>query len=190
MELPNTGTIFRFSLLSAATVLSTVVFLQTREPEVNPLKARLSLAYYLDSAELKGTGPDGETLYEVRTGRASHVVADDSIAMDEDEMVYSPNGPQAWNLTANTGRIPADASVIELNGNVKIQSGSGNSAATTISTEQLELNPATRQARTQDAVVVDYDGQLVNATGLEADLKRNRLKLLSNVHGDFTPDFN
>jgi LPS export ABC transporter protein LptC len=190
MELPTSGTVLRFVLLGAGAVISTVLFLQTREPEINPLKARLSLAYYLDTAKLTGTGSDGETLYEVRTDRASHVVADDSIAMDEVAMVYTPDGPQAWNLTANTGRIPADASVIELSGNVKVQSGSGNRAATTITTEQLSLNPATREARTNDEVIVDYDGRLVNATGLEADLKRNRLKLLSNVHGNFAPDLN
>jgi LPS export ABC transporter protein LptC len=187
MELPNSGAILRFSLLSAATIASTVLFLQTRPPEVDPVKARLSLAYYLDQAELTGSGPDGSTLYRVRTNRASHVVDDDSIAMQDVEMIYTPDSPQGWTLRAARGRIPASADVIELAGNVMVQSGEQNEAVTTITTVQLDVSPASRQARTEEPVVVDYDGQIVNAVGMEADLKRNRIKLLSKVNGEFSP---
>jgi LPS export ABC transporter protein LptC len=187
MELPSTGTWLRFGLLVAAAVASTALFLNTRPPSVDPVKARLTLAYYLDQAELTGTGPDGETLYRVRTARASHVVDDDSIAMTDVEMIYTPDSPEGWNLNATRGRIPADANVIELTGKVVVTPGEKNTAATTITTDRLDVDPATRQARTSQPVVVDYEGQIVNAVGMEADLKRNRVKLLSDVNGEFAP---
>jgi LPS export ABC transporter protein LptC len=187
MELPSTGTWLRFVLLAAAAIASTVLFLQTRPPKVDPIKARLSLAYYLDQAELTGTGPDGDTLYRVRTARASHTVEDNSIAMTDVEMIYTPDSPEGWNLNATRGRIPADANIIELTGTVVVTPGENNSAGTTITTNRLDVDPATRQARTSQPVVVDYEGQTLNAVGMEADLKRNRVKLLSDVNGEFAP---
>ena len=187
MELPSTGTWLRLVLLAAGAIASTVLLLRTQPPAVDPVRARLSLAYYLDEAELTGTGPDGETIYRVRTARASHVVEDDSIAMTDVEMIYTPESPAGWNLNATQGRIPADANIIELRGTVVVTPGTNNTAATTITTDQLDVDPATRQARTKQPVVLDYEGQIVNAVGMEADLKRNRVKLLSDVNGEFTP---
>jgi len=187
MERPNSGTLLKFTLLTGAAVVSTVAFIRTWTPDEAPARPQLSLAYYLDSAELTGTNENGDRLYQVWTDRAAQVTSDDSIAMRTVRMVYTPNGPQAWNLAADAGRIPADASVIELDGNVIVKSGESNSAATTIKTSQLYVDPATQEARTPEPVVVDFNGNVVNAIGLYADFTNNRLKLLSDVNGNFTP---
>ena len=187
MQGPNPRTIGTFVLLIAAALISSVVFNRSQQPVNETLSDQLSLAYYLDSAELSGTDSNGEMLYQVWTDHASQVTEDDSITMRKVRMIYTPNGPQAWNLVANSGRIPADASVIELNGNVVVKSGQTNIAATTIRSQHLVLNPATRKAQTQESVVVNYNGQNINATGLKADLKNNRLQLLADIHGSFAP---
>jgi lipopolysaccharide export system protein LptC len=49
------------------------------------------------------------------------------------------------------------------------------------------LDPATRKAQTHESVVVKYNGQKINATGLKADLKNNRLQLLADINGSFAP---
>ncbi len=187
MQIPDSGAALRFALLFGAAIISTIVFIRTRQPDTAPTRPQLSLAYYLDSAELVGTDANGERLYRVWTDRAAQVSTDDSISMKTVRMVYTPNGPQSWNLAADSGRIPADASIIELNGNVIVKSGASNAAATTIKTNQLDVDPATQEARTPEPVIVDYNGHIVNAIGLYADFKNNRLKLLSDVTGNFTP---
>jgi LPS export ABC transporter protein LptC len=185
MQLPDPGTVGRFALLIGAAVISTVLFIRSQPDEARETRPGLSLAYYLDSAELTGTDASGNPLYRVWTDRAAQVPADDSISMQSVRMVYTPEGPQAWNLEAERGRIPADASVIELSGNVVVATATD--AATRIRTQRLDVDPATQEARTPAAVVVDYDGNVVNATGLYADFRNNRLKLLSDVSGSFTP---
>ena len=187
MQSLDSGAVLRFTLLFGAAIISTVLFVRSREPDTVPARPQLSLAYYLDSAELVGTDENGEQLYRVWTDRAAQVTSDDSISMDTVRMVYTPDGPQAWNLSADKGRIPADASVIELNGNVIVKSGASNDAATTIKTTKLDVDPATQEARTPEPVIVDYNGNVVNSIGLYADFKNNRLKLLSDVTGKFTP---
>jgi lipopolysaccharide export system protein LptC len=187
MQGPNPRTIGKFVFLIVAVLISSVLFNRSQQPANETLSDQLSLAYYLDSAELSGTDSNGEMLYQVWADHASQVTDDDSITMRKVRMVYTPNGPQAWNLVANTGRIPADSSVIELNGIVVVKSGQTNIAATTILSQHLVLDPATRKAQTQESVVVNYNGQKVNATGLKADLKNNRLQLLADINGSFAP---
>ena len=63
----------------------------------------------------------------------------------------------------------------------------GNESATTIRTNYLEIDPDRRTANTKARVIVEFNEQKVNATGLEADLERNKFKLLSNVNGKFFP---
>ncbi|NOR20879.1 MAG: hypothetical protein GQ538_12415, partial [Xanthomonadales bacterium] len=51
----------------------------------------------------------------------------------------------------------------------------------------LSIDPATRQATTQQKVVIEYNGRELNATGMNADFEANQLDLLSNVNGKFSP---
>ena len=187
MQVPNPRTIGTFVFLIVAALISSLLLNRSQQPVNETLSDKLSLAYYLDSAELSGTDSNGEMLYQVWTDHATQITDDDSIAMRKIRMIYTPNGPQAWHLQADSGRIPADASVIELNGNVVVKSEQTNIAATIILSQHLVLDPATRKAQTHESVVVKYNGQKINATGLKADLKNNRLQLLADINGSFAP---
>ncbi|MEE8236329.1 MAG: LPS export ABC transporter periplasmic protein LptC, partial [Gammaproteobacteria bacterium] len=86
-----------------------------------------------------------------------------------------------------TGRIPPDGNIIQLEGRVLAVSRDGNESATTIRTSYLEVDPERRTANTEARVIIEFDKRKVNATGLQADLERNKFKLLSNVNGKFFP---
>ncbi|MEC9375850.1 MAG: LPS export ABC transporter periplasmic protein LptC [Pseudomonadota bacterium] len=187
MKLPNSSVMLKFILLFLATSLSSILYFKTREPKISDIKDSLSLAYYLDTAEISGMGANGEILYQLTMDRASHVIADDSITMREVEMLYTPKELKGWKMSADEGRIPSDGSIIELFGNVVVQSGEKNQIPTKITTEKMAINPSKNQARTNQDVIVDYDGRLVKAKGIEVDLNQNRLKLLSQVKGSFSP---
>jgi len=58
---------------------------------------------------------------------------------------------------------------------------------TTVRTFYLDIDPETREAFTQDEVVIEYNGREVNATGMRANFATNQLNLLSNVNGKFAP---
>jgi LPS export ABC transporter protein LptC len=187
MYTPEPRNFIRLVLLAAGAIISSLMLVKTWTTEEKHSKPELSLAYYLNKAELVGTGPDGKILYQVWTKRAQQTVGDESIDMDDVRMVYGPADGFPWELEANKGKIPADARTIELSGDVIATSGSSKQDTTTIRTEKLSINPATRQATTQQKVVIEYNGRELNATGMKANFEANQLDLLSNVNGKFAP---
>ena len=187
MNSPEPRTVVRLILLLAGAGISGLLLVNTRETGERQSKPELSLAYYLDQAELIGTGPDGKILYQVWTRRAEQTLGDESVILEDVRLVYGPPDGLPWELAANKGQIPADASTIELRGNVVAKSGKTDEDTTTIRTAALSINPKTRQAQTRQKVVIEYNGREINATGMDADFEANRLNLLSNVHGKFAP---
>ncbi len=187
MHTPEPLNVIRFVLLAAGATISSLMLVDTWTTDEKASKPELSLAYYLDKAELVRTGPDGKILYRIWTQRAQQTVGDGSIDMDDVRMVYGPTDGLPWELQANKGKIPADARTIELSGNVIATSGHGKEDTTTIRTEKLSIDPATRQATTRLKVVIEYNGRELNATGMKADFEANQINLLSNVNGKFLP---
>jgi LPS export ABC transporter protein LptC len=187
MITPEPRTVATLLLLLGGALISTMLLLATNEEEQKTARPELSLAYYLDKAELSGTGPDGKLLYEVWTERASQSPSDSSIALDRVRMKYTaPGGATPWELQANSGKIPADTSIIALRGNV-IAVSRNDRNNTIIRTQRLNIDPEMREATTNRKVVVEFNGRKVNATGMLANLETNRLELLSNVNGKFLP---
>ena len=187
MYTPEPRNFIRLVLLLAGAGISSLMLVDTQDTDKKSSKPELSLAYYLDQAELIGTGPDGKILYQVWTKRAAQTVGDESVNMEDVRMVYGPPDGLPWKLAANNGSIPGDASIIELSGNVVATSGRTREDTTTIRTDSMSIDPDTRQATTHEKVVIEYNGRELNATGMQADFEANRLELLSNVNGKFAP---
>jgi LPS export ABC transporter protein LptC len=187
MYTPEPRAITRLILLLAGAGISSLLLVDTWEADKKPSKPELSLAYYLDQAELIGTGPDGKILYQVWTKRAAQTLGDESVDMEDVRMVYGPADGLPWELSAKQGQIPADASIIKLSGDVIAKSGRTQQDTTTIRTDNLSIDPATRLATTNEKVVIEYNERELNATGMAADFEANRLDLLSNVNGKFSP---
>jgi len=187
MNTPEPRTILSLALLLAGAVLSSFIVSGTGSDEKQPSRPELSMAYYLDQAELIGTGPDGKVLYQVWTQRAFQPVGDSDIELVKVRMLYGPPMELPWELKSNTGRILADSSVIELRGDVVAISATKDTSPTIIRTQRLDIDPSTRQASTNSKVEIEFDERIVNATGMHANFETNEIKLLSNVNGKFIP---
>jgi lipopolysaccharide export system protein LptC len=187
MNTPEPRTILSLLLLLAGAIVSAFIVSGTWKEATKPARAELSLAYYLDQAELTGTGPDGKMLFQVQTRRAAQSLGTASIEMDGVRMIYGPPTALPWEINANTGRISTDASIIELSGDVVAISATEGNSPTIIRTQQMDIDPATRQASTTRKVTLEFDGRIVNATGMRANFETNELQLLSNVNGKFLP---
>lgn len=188
MTLPGPRTVLAFLLLLAVALVSTYLLSSLREDEDKPKRPELSLAYYLDNAELTGTGPDGNILFQVTTKRAAQARDEDRIRLREVRMVYGPPTALPWELEADRGYIPTDASVIELHGNVVAVSVETGRQPMILRTERLDIEPDTRNAMTTEDVTLEFEGRQIDATGMQANFETNSLKLLSNVNGRFLPE--
>jgi len=187
MNTPEPRSILFLGLLLVAALFSVYISSGGETDDIKKSRPELSLAYYLYDAELTGTGADGQILFQVWARTAAQSPDDSGIDMDDVRMIYGPPTALPWELTANAGRIPKDASVIELRGDVLAISAAVDRTTTIIRTQRLDIDPATRQASTASRVQLEFGGRIVNATGMEANFETNDLKLLSNVSGKFLP---
>lgn len=185
--IPDLRTLFTLLILAAiAGVTGFVVYVNSEDEDVTE-RPELQLAYYLDSATLTGTGPDGVVRYSVSTRRAQQSRNAQEIALDDIRMDYGAPQGLPWKLRADRGRIPQGANVIVLEGNIVAISGDDHPNRTEIRTQRLSIDPETMLAQTNKKVTLLFEKRRLNATGMEADFATNNLKLLSNVNGKFIP---
>lgn len=187
MNLPETRTLISLALLTSGAVGSSLLLLNTGQETKEPEPPELSLAFYLNKAELTGTGPKGEIVYQVWTEKAAQATNDESIAMDNVRMVYGPPDSVPWKLRANSGSIPAKARIIQLSGDVVATADDNDSNTLIIRTQQMDIDPATREATSRREVAIDYNGRVLNAVGMRANLQSKQLTLLADVNGQFIP---
>ena len=82
---------------------------ENAEPEFGP---RLSIGYYMNEAQLSGTGDDGRILYRARAASAAQDLDDGTVKLREVHVTYDPAREIPWVLRANNGRIPPDGNII------------------------------------------------------------------------------
>ena len=174
-------------LLIAAVASGVLLMRNTDDNDVGSSSGRLGLGYYMTAAELIVTGEDGQTRYRVRTENVQQNTETDMIELEKVHVEYDPLSSIPWDLRANTGHIPPERNIIELQGDVVAATHDENDTPITIRTDYLELDTDTYIAETDQRVTIDYATNSVSATGMRAFFKEDRLQLLADVNGSFTP---
>ncbi len=143
--------------------------------------------YYLKSARILGTGPNGDLLYELRAEYAEQK-ENDHVFFSNVLLHYSPQSAVPWRVNADSAVIRQDEDRLLLSGNVRAVSSEGFSGKDTeLRTQYLEIDPDNYLAETNERVQIRIGARSLTATGMLASLKENRLELKSNVSGKFAP---
>jgi len=104
------------------------------------------------------------------------------------EKAEPADADEVWHLKSDRGEVRADGDDVQLDGNVLVTGqtpGSGEPLALT--TETLRINTPTEFIETKAPVTLRWSGHDLNAVGMQADLKAGKLRLESQVHGEFSP---
>jgi len=143
--------------------------------------------YYLKSARILGTGPEGQLLYELQAGFAEQQ-DEDRVSFTDVRLNYSPQSEVPWTVNADSATIHRDEQRVQLHGHVRAISSEGFSGnETEIRTQYLEIDPENYVAETDERVQIRIGGRSLTATGMLASLKDNQVELKSNVSGKFAP---
>lgn len=143
--------------------------------------------FYLKSARILGTGPNGDLLYELRAQHAEEQ-PDGSIEFTEVRFDYSPETDVPWTVNADSATILPVEERVQLRGHVRaVSSQAGSDSDTEIRTQYLELDPQRYVAETDERVQIRIGARSLTATGMLASLNDDRLELKSNVSGKFVP---
>ncbi len=184
----NPRGIILFVLLSAAALGSWYLARQNIDDDASAVPIDTPhRGYYLKSARILGTGPDGRLLYEIQARHAEQL--DDLRISFTDVLInYSPTSGIPWIVNADSAVIHQGERRIRLMGHVRaVSSGGFSGQDTEIRTQYLELDPENYVAETNQRVQIRIGSRSLTATGMLAFLKENRLELKSNVNGKFVP---
>jgi len=98
---------------------------------------------------------------------------------------YAIDAPP-WHITAKYGQAFNNGKIIILKNHVKAHQLPGpNSHNATITTSKLTYYPKKAFAITHQPVVIAQPGSIIHSKGLQIDLHKNVIKLMSDVHGQY-----
>jgi lipopolysaccharide export system protein LptC len=175
-------------LLTAAALGSWYLARQNSEEEaIESSDEAIHLGFYVKSARILGTGPDGAFLYEIQAKHAEQR-GEDEVSLTEVLINYSPASDIPWIVDADSALLSQHDRLVRLSGHVRAVSSEGFSGdEAEIRTEYLELDPESYIATTNERVQIRIGARSLTATGMLASFKENQIELKSNVNGKFVP---
>lgn len=157
------------------------------EAPVHSASSAAPLGYYLRGARLVGTDESGHVAYRILADRLEEQTGQERLLLEQVRIEYQPADQVPWVITAGTGSAPKDGSRVELGGGVELRSEpTDGSSPVLISTAALTFEPASSTAASDQKAEVRVGDWRLSGTGLTANLKDERLKLESQVHGKFS----
>jgi LPS export ABC transporter protein LptC len=153
-------------------------------------------------AQVIETGYDGRERYRL-DAKAIHQQGDNGVIdLEQLEMNYHPGAQgdlpgekpassktssEIWHLTSDRGQVRADGDDVQLEGNVQIIGPApGSDLPLRLTTERMRVNTPTEFIETDAPVRISMSGNVLDAVGMEADLKAGSWRLKSAVHGNST----
>lgn len=142
---------------------------------------------------------DGELLHELHVQQTEQYQRFDPLTrkplaadmgyslMTEPKLKLFDDEKVTWTIYAQKGEAENDGSELDLLYAVKATRLTDDGSLLTLTTEQLHVDLASQKARSTHLVRVESPQGVIEGVGLQADLKTNSLKLLSNVHGVYFP---
>lgn len=160
--------------------------LADRTPDIESRTAGDQRGYYLTDATLTEMGVDGAPRIVLHAAQVEQQLSDQSVVLEDLSLDYNTTGAGTWKLTADRGRLLADATSLRLSGNVVV-SGEEARGEAVILTEELTYETRTGIVQTAEPVALRFGPHRLEGRGLRVALNEGRLRLESNVHGQFNP---
>ena len=145
------------------------------------------IEYVVKNAKLYGTNTEGKFLYKIAAQKAQANNTDRQIYLDQVFLNYDGDQDIDWIITSEKGQLLSNSNVLALTGNVTVKSLSKANNKATILTDYLEINPNTYTIATNRDVLIELDNNKIEAKGLTAQLKENRLNFNSNINANIQP---
>ncbi len=174
-------------------VFATVKYTNT-EDSTNTLQAATKAFphTFITDVEVRHYDRDGQLHYQmntplVRTFQGKSRAEDYSLF--QTPVFVLINNPQkpGWFVTSQEGRLDSNNEWFTLSQEVVARQTSEKHGETTITTSELRLNTREQFADTRKAVTMRAAKSQITGMGMHADMKRDRIQLLSNVKGTYEP---
>ena len=136
--------------------------------------------FILKNAEIFGSNNEGNFTYSIFSKKAKTNDLKKLIYLEQLEIKYIAEPTIDWVIKSDNGQIISKSNVLVLSGNVLIENKSIDNPSI-ISTNYLEINPNTLTIATNRDVVITINNNTIQAQGLNAQLRDNKLNFSSSM---------
>jgi LPS export ABC transporter protein LptC len=159
--------------------------------------------YAARDAEVIETGYDGRERYRLNARVVRQQSDGGVIDLEQLEMNYHPGAQptvpgervaqgraatEVWHLKSDRGQVRANGDDVQLSGNVEVTGPApGTGEPLKLTTETMRIHTPTEFIQTDAPVRMSWSGHELVSRGMQADLKAGKLRLESDVHGEFSP---
>lgn len=146
-----------------------------------------ALRYYINDAVFSGLDDDGRIIYRMAAARIEGFGDSRILNLDDVEIRYAPDLNVPWLITAATARSGGEQDFLELSGVIIESTTEQPEERTRIEADDLRLEPKQQFASTPGPVRFSIGASIIDAVGLTADLRAERISLESGVYGHVAP---
>lgn len=173
-------------LLLAALVSGWSAWRQRAEPAVadtGPMRSD----YILHDFELTALSGEGNEAFTLRAPLLEQDPRDRTIQISTPLFLVPDGHGEYWEIRSRNALVTAGHDELRLREDVRMEGTGRNGLPVTMNTEQLNVFPDTRIARTDDRVTVQQPGSTIQGRGMDVDLSSKRYELRAEVKSRYVP---
>jgi lipopolysaccharide export system protein LptC len=144
--------------------------------------------YAARDAEVIETDTTGRELYRLNAELIRQDPASGIVELEAIKMNYRTATSAVWKVDAQQGTVATSGTEILLRGQVRVAGPIGEPGRELqLDTDKLTIDTQRELVTTDATVVMTWEGQVLRARGMVANLKTERVRLESKVNGRFIP---
>ncbi len=158
-----------------------------KSPVLTKEKLRHDPDYFLKNFTATTMDNKGKPAYQIKAQHLEHYPDDDSMKLKQLLFSFYKNNIKIWTAQANEGLIIQNNEKIYLTGQVILKkvSPDKNSVLMILTTEQLTIEPEKNLAHTKTKINLQKGNNTIQATGMRADMSKNRIEFLSKTRSHY-----
>ena len=159
--------------------------------EISPIltkeKLRHDPDYFLKNFTATNIDNKGNPAYQIKAQHLEHYPDDDSMKLQKPLFSFYKNNIKTWTAQANEALITQNNEKIYLTGQVILKkvSPDKNIAPMLLTAGQLTIEPEKNLAYTKTKINLQKGDNTIQATGMRADMSKNRIEFLSKTRSHY-----
>lgn len=157
-------------------------------PILTQEKVRHDPDYFLKNFTATTMDDTGKPAYQVKANHLEHYPDDDSMYLIKPFFSFYENNQKIWTAQANEAHVLKNSEIIHLKGEVvlnNILNSSKNNEPMLLTAEQLTIEPEKNIAHTESEIKLNKGTSYIQATGMRADMSKNKIEFLSNTRSHY-----
>lgn len=159
-----------------------------KSPILTKEKVRHDPDYFLKNFTSTTMDDTGKPAYQVKAHHLEHYPDDDSMKLQQPLFSFYKDKTKIWTAQANEALVLNNSEIIHLKGDVvlrKVLNPAENSEPLFLTTEQLTIEPERNIAHTKSKIKLNKGKSYIQAEGMRADMKNNKIEFLSNTRSHY-----